>query len=179
MNRRWSLHCLTAAIAVSSRPHPGGIMFGMELKFTAKLTPSGSGVLIKVPFDPNEAWGEKDVHHISGRVGPCGVRGALQRVENGGWALKLGAAWLRDSPVKAGEEAAATLWPEGPLVGTMAGDISEAVSAETSVRKYFEALPTFYRNNFVRWIEEAKRPETRARRIAEMMELLRAGRRER
>jgi len=37
----------------------------------------------------------------------------------------------------------------------------------------------FYRNAFVTWVEGAKRPETRARRIAGVVDDLKAGRRAR
>jgi uncharacterized protein YdeI (YjbR/CyaY-like superfamily) len=40
-------------------------------------------------------------------------------------------------------------------------------------------LATFYRNNYIRWIESAKRPETRRGRIAEMVDLLKAGTKQR
>ena len=36
----------------------------------------------------------------------------------------------------------------------------------------------FYRRNYVRWIESAKRPETRAARIADTVALLKAGKRQ-
>jgi uncharacterized protein YdeI (YjbR/CyaY-like superfamily) len=34
-------------------------------------------------------------------------------------------------------------------------------------------MPSYYRNNATRWIESAKRPETRAKRIEETVELAR------
>jgi len=40
-------------------------------------------------------------------------------------------------------------------------------------------MPSFYRNNQARWIASAKRPETRARRIAEVVDLAKRGQRER
>ena len=54
-----------------------------------------------------------------------------------------------------------------------------ALIADPEARRTFESLATFYRKGFVRGIEDAKRPETRARRISEMLEALLAGRIER
>ena len=45
--------------------------------------------------------------------------------------------------------------------------------------RFFESLPTIYRKNFMRWIDGAKRPETRAKRIAETVATLKSGKRER
>jgi hypothetical protein len=50
--------------------------------------------------------------------------------------------------------------------------------AEPEARRFFESLPTFYRTNYVRWIEESKRPETRAKRIADAVAKLKARQRE-
>ena len=53
-----------------------------------------------------------------------------------------------------------------------------ALAADPDARAFFESLATFYRKGFLRPIEQAKRPETRERHIAAMMDALRAGRRE-
>ena len=60
----------------------------------------------------------------------------------------------------------------------LASDIADALSAEPDARRFFESLATFYRKGFIDWIEAAKRPETRARRITATVHALRAGRRE-
>ncbi|MBI2302919.1 MAG: YdeI/OmpD-associated family protein [Armatimonadetes bacterium] len=60
-----------------------------------------------------------------------------------------------------------SLWPE----------VVAALDAEPRAKAYFDSLATFFRRNLIRWIEEAKRPATRAERIAEMVRLLGAGKR--
>ncbi len=49
----------------------------------------------------------------------------------------------------------------------------------TRPRQFFDGLAYTHRKEWVRWIEEAKKPETRADRLAATMEALRAGRRNR
>ena len=78
-----------------------------------------------------------------------------------------------------GAQVAVALALEGPQVGAMAEDIAAALEANPDARHFFESLATFYRKNFIRWIEGAKRPETRAKRIAETVSTLRAGKWER
>lgn len=46
-------------------------------------------------------------------------------------------------------------------------------------KAFFEGLATFYRNGYLRWIEGAKRPETRSARIVEVLGLLKAGKKQR
>jgi uncharacterized protein YdeI (YjbR/CyaY-like superfamily) len=71
------------------------------------------------------------------------------------------------------------LAPEGPQADTLAPDIVDALESEPEARACFESLATFYRNGYVRWIESAKRPETRSARITEMLSLLKAGKKQR
>ena len=71
-----------------------------------------------------------------------------------------------------------TLSPEGPQSETLSSDVIEALESEPQARTFFESLATFYRNTYVKWIESAKRPETRVARIREMIKLLKAGKKQ-
>jgi uncharacterized protein YdeI (YjbR/CyaY-like superfamily) len=51
---------------------------------------------------------------------------------------------------------------------------SEALDAG-GVRNEFDALSFTHRKEYVRWIEEAKRDETRERRLAKAVDMLRDG----
>ncbi len=136
------------------------------------------GVALKLPFDPAAEWGERERYDVTGDVNGYKVRGKLV-LRPGGYYLELGPAWCRDQGLGGGELATVSLQPEGPQVAAMDDDIAAALSAAPAARRFFESLPTFYRKNFMRWIGDARRPETRARRIAELVELLSAGKRER
>lgn len=57
---------------------------------------------------------------------------------------------------------------------TLPADAAKAL-AESKLRKQFDALAFTPRKEYVRAIEEAKKPETRAKRIAAMVEKLRNG----
>jgi hypothetical protein len=147
-------------------------------RFKATVARSGSRTYVALPFDPNEVWGVKQRHHITGSVNSCGVRGSLGSDGNH-YFLLLGAAWRRDTGVEAGAEVEVVLAPEGPQTDTLAPDIVAALESDTQARAFFESLATFYRNGYVRWIESAKRPQTRNARIAEMLSLLKAGKKQR
>lgn len=130
-----------------------------------------------LPFNPNEVWGEKAQHHITGLVNGHKIRGPL-RVEGDGTILPLGEAWRRDNGLEEGEEVEVELGPEGPQSESLSADIAEALEAEPQAKAFFEGLATFYRSNYIKWIESAKRPETRRARIVEMIELLKAGKKQ-
>lgn len=54
---------------------------------------------------------------------------------------------------------------------------AEALAGEAAARRFFEALAPGQRRDYVAWIAEAKREDTRARRIAQAMAWLAEGRR--
>jgi bacteriocin resistance YdeI/OmpD-like protein/uncharacterized protein DUF1905 len=54
--------------------------------------------------------------------------------------------------------------------------LAEAFKIDPDARKKFEALAFTHRKEYARWIEEAKREETRSRRVAQALEMLHAGR---
>lgn len=139
--------------------------------FTAQLSVRGTSVAIVVPFDPNAVWGQKERHDVSGFVGGRNIRGPLQE-DRDGLALVLGPAWLRDAELDLSATVEVTLAPVGPQLDNLHPDFRDALLANGEARAFFESLPTFYRKNYVRWIEDAKREETRTKRIAEAIKLL-------
>jgi bacteriocin resistance YdeI/OmpD-like protein/uncharacterized protein DUF1905 len=149
----------------------------VDFTTTAEARPRG-GLSIRLPFEPATEWGNRGRYDVTGTVNGCKVRGKLVSRE-GGHYLELGPAWCRDNTVAPGAQVAVKLEAEGPQVASMSPDVSAALDAAPEARRFFESLPTFYRKNFMRWIEDAKRPETRAKRIAEMLQTLKAGKRER
>ncbi len=146
--------------------------------FRSKLEQTGSKIILPLPFDPDEVWGQRERHHLNGQIQGVVFRGPVQGAK-GAYFLSLGPVWLRDSGFSLGQEVEVSLDAEGPQLERMAEDIAAALAANPKARSFFEALPTFYRKNYMRWLEGAKRPETRAVRIRELLELLAAGKRER
>lgn len=136
--------------------------------------PAGA-LLIPVPFDPDVIWGSKPRHLVNGRVEGRGVRGTLEKT-GGGYALKLGPAWVRDNPVKPGMVVAVALAAEGPQRTALDPDILAALAAEPQAAAFFDGLAQFYRKAYLTWIAGTRsRPDERARRIAEVVGLLKAG----
>jgi uncharacterized protein YdeI (YjbR/CyaY-like superfamily) len=64
---------------------------------------------------------------------------------------------------------------DSPKTATVPADFKRALAAEPAARDFFERLGKTKRYSFLYRIEDAKRPETRAKRIAEYVALLREG----
>lgn len=56
----------------------------------------------------------------------------------------------------------------------MPDDIAARLAAE-GLREAYDARPSYQRNDYLGWIARAKRPETREKRIAQMLEELAGG----
>ena len=136
--------------------------------------PRGRAV-IAVPFDPDQAWGSKAEHHVGGTIDGRLVRGTISR-GSGGWAFTVSPMWLRDAGVAVGNEAVVELAPEGPQREDLADDVAAALAANPAAAAFFDTLAQFYRKAYVRWIDgTSRRPDLRAARIAEVVDLLAAG----
>lgn len=135
----------------------------------------GGALLIPVPFDPNTVWGAKPRHHVRGSIGPCQWRGTVDRKDDG-FALKLGPAWARDNPVRAGDTVDVVIAAEGPQRDALDPDIAAAFARDPKAAAFFDGLAQFYRKAYLTWIAGTKsRPDERKRRIAEVVTLLKAG----
>ncbi len=144
---------------------------------TLEPRPRG-GITISLPLDPDATWGEKDRHYVAGTIGGHRFRGVLSEADDAA-ILELGPSWCRDPRVGPGARATVVVKPEGPQVEALAPDLRAALTNEPQARRFFESLATFYRNGYVDWVEGAKRPETRSRRIDDAVAALKAGLRER
>jgi len=143
-------------------------------RFNAKLQKSGARAHVIIPFSPDEVWGVKERHYVTGSIDDQPFRGCLDS-DVTPCVLPIGQAWLRDNDLGDGENIQVILAPDGHQVDTLAPDIAAGLNGDLDAKTFFESLAPFYRNNHVRLIESAKRTETRSRRIAEMMTSLKKG----
>jgi Bacteriocin-protection, YdeI or OmpD-Associated/Domain of unknown function (DUF1905) len=148
--------------------------------FDARLEGTEKGrVYIVLPFDPNKVWGSRERYHVRGTINGMRVRGALEQFGKG-YFLPLGPAYRRGHGLQLGDAVTVVLEPEGPQREALAADIAAALAAHPDAAQFFDGLATFYRKNYLRWIDATKRsPALRAERIAELVELMKAGRKQR
>jgi len=136
--------------------------------------PRGRAV-IAVPFDPDQAWGAKAEHPVAGTINGRLVRGTVAP-DGSGWAFTVTPMWMRDAGVAAGDHVVVELAPEGPQRGDLADDIAAALAANPAAAAFFDTLAQFYRKAYLRWIDATtRRPDLRAARIDEIVDLLAAG----
>jgi len=66
---------------------------------------------------------------------------------------------------------------KAPAQEKIPADFLAALAADAKARSFFARLAPSYRRLYVRWVDSAKKEETRRRRLDEMLATLRAGRR--
>ena len=136
---------------------------------------------VYVPFPPNpdRLWGAKPCHRLGGTLNGMKFRGIVESF-GGELGLSLGPAWRRECGLDPGSAIEVRLAPEGPLREGLEADIAAALDGEPKAAEFFDGLAQFYRKAWLKWIDGTKRrPDERARRIAEMVEHLKAGRKAR
>ena len=96
----------------------------------------------------------------------------------GRYFVPLSAENREAAGVAAGDEVEVSLELDtAPREVELPPDLAAALEAEPEAARFFESLPPSHRKEHVRAIEEAKKPETRARRLDKALSMLREGRR--
>ena len=144
------------------------------MRFEATIEKRGDGHLLEIPFDVKAEWGQARAPVVAT------IRGHTFRsrvaVYGGRYLLGLNREVREAARVAAGDRvqvnleldtAERTIEPPPELRAAFADDLE--------LRDFFDTLSYTHRKEYVRWIEEAKRAETRQRRVAKAVELLRAG----
>jgi hypothetical protein len=139
----------------------------------------GDSAVITMPFDPDEAWGPKADHPVAGAIDGCRIRARLLP-GGSGWVLTLAPKRLSGMGLAIGDDVIVELAPEGPQRGDLADDIAAALEANPAAGAFFDTLAQFYRKAYLRWVDATtRRPDLRAARIAQVVDLLAAGIKER
>jgi hypothetical protein len=149
-------------------------------RFDARVEPrSGPGLTLSLDFDPTAVWGTRDVYRVNGTIAGAPFRGTVER-RGGTWTITLGQRSPSFVRAAGQEEVPVALELEGPQSQNLAADVAAALADRPRAQKAFDELATFYRKGWLRWIDATtRRPDVRTARIAEMIQLLEAGRKER
>ena len=144
-------------------------------RFTVELERVGkTATMFRVPFDLTEAFGRArppvtiTIRGHTSRTTPGLYDGVGRVVVNR--AVK--AATGVDAPDRV--QVTMELDTE-PRTVTVPSDLRAALAESPEAKAAFAAMSFTHRREYVEWVEEAKRPETRSRRIATTVERVRAG----
>ena len=131
--------------------------------------------IIVVPDATREALGQA-VKRVLMTIGPHTERLGLLPLEGGGRYLMLRKSLCKELGIEIGQELSITLTPDpDPDRVDLPEELLEALAAWPEAQAAYEPLSGAMKRAMVRQIEEAKTPETRARRAVQLAERLARG----
>lgn len=148
----------------------------MTHRFATTLQPSGTGggFLAEIPLDVPALFGGRRVP-VSGTVNGTPFRTTIA-VYGGRYYLGFRKEIRDAAGISAGDELAIELERDDePRTIEVPADLTAALGPDE--RAFLDSLAYTNRREYVEWIEDAKREETRQNRIAKAVEMLRRGRR--
>ena len=147
------------------------------IKFTGRLTPTprgGGGTLVPVPKDVATKLGLKGMPKITAKIAGIPYRGSLMPMGDGTYCLGVLKSIQEQAGVGQGDAIAIELEldTEARTV-TVPADLAQALAGDRTASLAWDSLSYTNRKEIARSLEEAKKPETRARRLEAALQRLR------
>jgi Bacteriocin-protection, YdeI or OmpD-Associated/Domain of unknown function (DUF1905) len=135
----------------------------------------GGGAVVDLPAAVLEALGGGKRFHVRGTLNGIEFASSTMPTGGGGVCLGLHKATRERAGVAPGDSVTLSLErTERPEV-EVPDELREALAADLQAAEAFDRLAHTHRREYAQWVGEAKRPETRARRVAQTLERLREG----
>jgi antitoxin component of MazEF toxin-antitoxin module len=142
--------------------------------FRASVRPSGrgGGHLVDVPPEVVEALGGKGRIPVTATFNGVPYRGSIVRMGDGA-VLGVKKAIMTEAGVSEGDMLRVEISnDDAPREVEVPADLAKALEKNATARRVFDGLSYSHRKEYVRHLTEAKKPETRARRVERTIEML-------
>jgi len=146
--------------------------------FTAVIqNAGGGGAFVEVPFDVEEAFGSKRPK-VKALIEGIPYRTTLMRMGSKHHVLGV-LKDIREQIGKTfGDEVTVTVEPDiEPRLLEVPKDLMKELKTDKEAKAFFDKLSYTHQKEYVQWVEEAKREETRQNRIVKTIEMLKQGKR--
>ena len=148
--------------------------------FTATIqNAGGGGAFVEVPFDVEAVFGSKKPK-VKALIEGVPYRGLLTRMGTD-YHMLIILKGIREQIGKTfGDEVTITVEPDTePRLIELPAELKKAFRVEKEAKAFFEKLSYTHQREYVMWINEAKREETRQNRIAKAIQMLKQGKKAR
>lgn len=149
-----------------------------KLSFTAVIqNAGGGGAFVEVPFDVEKELGSKRPR-IRATIEGVPYRGILTRM-GGDRHLLIILKGIREQIGKTfGDEIQITVEPDTePRLIEIPKDLAKELKKDKQAKAFFDKLSYTHQKEYVTWINQAKKEETRQNRIVKTIEMLKQGKR--
>jgi hypothetical protein len=147
-----------------------------SLRFTTTLVPRGPAAAIVLDDEQVEAVGEGAKRFpVAATINGYTWRSTVVKMR-GEYLLGLSRATRTDAGVQAGDQVEVELALDTAQREVEVPDaLAKALAGDVVAREAFDRLAFTHRKEFARWVGEAKRDDTRDRRVNQALELLHTG----
>ena len=146
--------------------------------FTAVIqNAGGGGAFVEVPFDVEQAFGSKKPK-VMATIEGVPYRGTLVRMGTECHVLII-LKGIREQIGKTfGDEVTISVEPDTePRLIEIPPDLARELKEDKEAKAFFDKLSYTHQKEYVTWINEAKKQETRQNRILKTLEMLKKGQR--
>jgi Bacteriocin-protection, YdeI or OmpD-Associated/Domain of unknown function (DUF1905) len=161
---------MTAAWDAAKIRHMGSV------RFTARLVPRGPAAAVVLDDEVVAVVGEGAKRFpVVATVAGYSWRTTVTRMR-GEFLVGLNKAVRQEAGVEAGDAVEVTIELDtAPREVDVPEALANALAGDSDARAAFDRLAYTHRKEYARWIDEAKRQETRERRVAQSLQMLRQG----
>ena len=144
--------------------------------FTATIqNAGGGGAFVEVPFDVEKEFGSKRPK-VKAMIEGVPYRGILTRMGTDCHILGIRKEIREQIGKTFGDDVTIIVEPDTePRLIEVPVELAKAFKREKEAKALFEKLSYTHQREYVNWIDEAKREETRQNRIAKTIEMLKKG----
>ena len=136
---------------------------------------SGGGAFVEVPFDVEAAFGSKRPK-VKALIEGVSYRGILTRMGTECHILGIRKEIREQIGKTFGDEIQVTVEPDlEERVVEIPKDLLKELQKDKEAKVFFDKLSYTHRKEYVTWVTEAKKEETRQNRIAKTIEMLKKG----
>lgn len=148
--------------------------------FTAVIQNAGSGgAFVEVPFDAETAFGSKRPK-VKALIEGIPYRGILTRMGTECHILGIRKEIREQAGKTFGDEVTITVEPDTePREVEIPADLLKELKKDKEAKAFFDKLSYTHQKEYVTWITEAKKEETRQNRIAKTIEMLKKRKKQR
>lgn len=146
--------------------------------FTAPIqNAGGGGAFVEIPFDVEKAFGSKRPK-IKAMIEGVSYRGTLVRMGSECHMLIILKGIREQISKDFGDEVKITVESDTkPRIIEVPKDLLKELKKDSDAKAFFDKLAYTHQKEYVKWIEEAKRGETRQARVVKTIEMLKQGKR--
>ena len=146
-------------------------------EFEAKLEavgPNGKWTRVNLPFSVEEVFGKRGRVSVKGSINGAGFRTSIFPNGDGTHHLMVNQAMMLAGQARQGTTARFVLEVDAePRIVEIPEDLAQALARDDLAHAAFRGMPPSHQKEHIGYITEAKKPETRARRVETTLAALR------